>query len=266
MQVAREFISLPESLRANKYLLFFSLILLFPAVLIAASFGISFKLIIVFVIFPVALFSLTSFKLSLSFFTVLIFSDVAFLNLYSAVPYSVLLFFAFLLYEYDNKAVFFNHQLAKWFYLYFFTMLISLINSSNILFSLYLMINYIGMFLIIALMKNYLNSFEDYRRAIKIFFSFNVLNGIVIIFLSLFTASRVFGFIGIVFVDFASLAILILIIYLMFSQRNRNFIISFSLNLSVDIAIRNSNKEFFGCPLIISFIIVWLSFLSIRKI
>ena len=224
MQVVREFISLPDSFKANKHLLFISLILLFPAVLIAASFGITFKIIIVFVILPVALFSLTSFKISLCFFTVLVFSDIAFLRMYSVVPYSILLFFGFLLYEYDNKAALFNHQLAKWFYLYFFTMLISLINSSNILLSLYLMINYVGMFLIIALVKNYLTTFENYRRTVKIFFSFNVLNGIVIIFLNLFTSERVFGFIGIVFVDFASLAILILIIYLMFSQGTKTLL------------------------------------------
>lgn len=218
MYITRQSISLIDSIRANKYLLLAYLFLLFPLIYFSSQLGINLKYFAVLIGFPLFFISLTSFRMSFLVFTAFIFLHISLLRMYIVTPYVYLLFLTFMFYEHEGDSSLFRTDLLKGFAIYLIAMFISLVNSSNIFLSLYLMLNYFAQILLTGLFGAYLTSHKDLFNSFKVFFLVNIVNGIFVILLSLLSVERPFGFIGVVFVDFAALSIVILLVLIIFAK------------------------------------------------
>ncbi|MHB8338474.1 MAG: O-antigen ligase family protein [Ignavibacteriaceae bacterium] len=104
------------------------------------------------------------------------------------------------------------------FLIYLFTMLPSLINSINIPLSIYLMFNLFAMVLTFHILAERIETQEKIKKYLYVFITICAINGMDV-FLQFFTnGGRVFGFTGIVFVDYSSMAILAALIFFIFSK------------------------------------------------
>jgi O-antigen ligase len=116
--------------------------------------------------------------------------------------------------KYQDKA-FFKSPLSLSITLYALSVLPSYINSMKPIVSLYLMFNLYAMVILIFIVKQVINNPQQIARFLNIFVLLTTLNGLHVIFLGFATGERVFGFMGIVFVDFVGIAMIIRIIQIL---------------------------------------------------
>ncbi len=112
----------------------------------------------------------------------------------------------------------FKNALTVPFLIYFFTMLPSLLNSINLPLSLYLMYNLYAMVLVFHILSTKIETQYQIKRYLNFFIIMCVINGFDIFVQFLTNGGRVFGFSGIVFVDYSAMAVLASLIFLIFSK------------------------------------------------
>ena len=90
---------------------------------------------------------------------------------------------------------------------YLFTMFISLTNSIDPLFSIYLMYNMLAFIMILYISASAIRTKKEMRGYIILFLILNLLNSFHVLFDGLTSNKRAFGFAGIMFVDYVGIAI-----------------------------------------------------------
>ncbi len=183
--------------------------------IVATSFSFSYRAIIILVGLPLVLGILIDHRLAVLAFFVTLFVpfDISIFTLPVLMP--PILFLSFMLWhESIESAVEFN-ALFKPFLISYLLMLPSLVNAHNIPFSLFRSYNYLSIGLLLITLPAFFSTFESVKKALDIFVIVNVINVFHVIFETFYYNYRSFGFPGIVYVDFASLSLVISILFLL---------------------------------------------------
>ena len=111
--------------------------------------------------------------------------------------------------------------------IYFIFFLISLVpsyyNLLNNLIALSLSLHLLFFFIILLVFSISINSYKNIRIYTKVFIALVLLNSIDIIMTAIFTGKRVFGFAGIMFVEYVGYAIIILFLIILNTNRAKYF-------------------------------------------
>ncbi len=118
----------------------------------------------------------------------------------------------------NGAPLFGPNPIRIFFFIYLISIIPSFINSSNQLRSIFLSFNIIAVFLLLELIAGIIKTDVQIKSITKIFLFWAFLNSLQIFWQAHSTHERVFGFTGVVFVDFACVAILILLSKFLFSQ------------------------------------------------
>lgn len=109
------------------------------------------------------------------------------------------------------------------FLIYFLTMLPSFYNTVDIFKCFLWMFNLFSMVSMFCIIGDYIKSYQQIKRFLITFLLLSCLNGLSIINASIATGGeRVFGFAGIVYVDFVNIAICIAITLMLFHKKNKS--------------------------------------------
>jgi hypothetical protein len=160
------------------------------------------------------------------------FAVISILNLHfyalgaHAVVYAPILLFASAFISKKNGTAFFkSNPIRKYFLLFLLSILPSFSNSSNPVQSLFYSFNLISVFLLFETLAGIIETRKQIVFMAKAFLFWTVLNSFLIFWLSRVSHDRIFGFTGVVFVDFACVAILILLSRFLFSIRKNPLIL-----------------------------------------
>jgi O-antigen ligase len=110
------------------------------------------------------------------------------------------------------------NPIRKYFVLYFLAVLPSLANSPSLLKSLFMMCNLVSIFILVEMMVVQLLEKKDVMRVVKTFVFWTTANSFSVFYQILHTSERVYGFTGLVFVDFSCVTIIIIVSKLFFSK------------------------------------------------
>lgn len=123
------------------------------------------------------------------------------------------------------------------FLLYYSVMMLSTIKSANMLLSLYFINHYLLFIGLMTIMSAVIVNQKTIFRLLTIYLSFVALNSIHVIIQAVFTGKRVFGFAGIMFVDYVGIGIIFSAVLSLFSTRWYYRILFLSLTLLFTIAL-----------------------------
>jgi O-antigen ligase len=104
------------------------------------------------------------------------------------------------------------------------TMLPSMANSHNLAGSIYQMFNLFSMAILFLVLGNQITGYGQIKAWSIVFVFLSLCNGITIIIQNVVTGNRVFGFSGIMYVDFVCVAIIICLIAMLFYRNWRSFV------------------------------------------
>ncbi len=211
----------------NKLIFLGSIALAVFITLIFRQFGVNHITLGIIMVLPVAGLFLFSFDTFL-----VIFILAMFINL-EALMFKVaeLLVIPFLLsYIITSKKLEFKslrNPLTLPFFIYLITMIPSLSNSINVPLSIYLMYNFIAMVIVFHIVAERIEQKESLSRYLYIFLAMCFLNSLVIFIQYFTTGGRVFGFTGVVFVDYSALAVLISVIFILIGNGKNKLVFLF---------------------------------------
>jgi O-antigen ligase len=137
--------------------------------------------------------------------------------------------------------------------IYVLSVIPSFINSTNIPLSFYFSFNLIAFILLIYLIMHHINNYTQIKNFFKIYLGLAIANGISIIYLVVSTQKRLFGFTGIVYVDYVCIAMLMSIILAFFKKGNLGLFYSLiSIFLFTSLLFTQTRNTFisFGATLI----------------
>ena len=209
--------------RFLNYKMIISALLLSAVAFLIIYFGLPIYIIAAFLIaLPVIILSLSNYNFTSFLLLIALFTNSFYLNIYIVVLIPFILLVAFLI-ERGRLDFLADKRILLALLIYLGSVLISIINSYNFFLSLYLIINFVSFSVIIFLVREIITDFNEIRMYLKLFIIFCVINGLNVITVSLLTSNRVFGFAGIVFVDYSAIAILILCIKLILKEGINKF-------------------------------------------
>ena len=192
--------------------IFISLGTIFISIFFIKSYSISPILIIgIALTFPIFL-SLFNINHVFTLFIASLFINVIVIGFQVSVLFIIPFIISFLITTKYQDKTFLKSPLTLSITLYALSILPSYINSMKPIVSLYLMFNLYAMVILIFIVKQIISNPQQIARFLNIFVLLTTLNGLYVIFLGLTTGERVFGFMGIVFVDFVGIAMIIRII------------------------------------------------------
>ena len=102
---------------------------------------------------------------------------------------------------------------------YTLTMLPSFYNTRNLTQPLILSFNFVSIFLITFFVGSLLTEYKHIIKLIFVFLFMSALNGVNVIIVAITTANRVFGFMGVTYVDFVCIAFLLVILLLVYYRK-----------------------------------------------
>lgn len=171
--------------------------------------------------------SVFSFEITFITFVFLLYlkMDISF---YSVVLlFGVVLFASFVLTKRsENSALRYNPLLFPAL-LFFLTMLPSLSNVTNIALSVSRMMNYIFIVLISFTIGAAVTNYDQIKKGIFAFLVVSVANAVYVIQYGLATSKRSFGFVGVVYVDYVCIVLVLLTIY--FFLNKKRLVVLFSI-------------------------------------
>jgi len=218
-----------EQRRFNYKLILFSILLIIPIILLLNYFNLNTRIVIIALGIPLICILFFSFDTFKFFFVVSLFTYYYLFGLYLTVFIALAFFISFLITHSNIQKEFFNTPLTLPFLIYYLTIIPSLVNSSNILLTVYMMFN-LNAIILLLLIFGYTNN--DYKKIKTIINSFLVLcsiDALVISFLGFTKGGRVFGYSGIVFVDYSAIAIVTLLLFLLLRKSNYSLLFIFGI-------------------------------------
>lgn len=150
---------------------------------------------------------------------ILLFSE-ANLSIYKLAVLSSIPFLAsyFVTYKKNGQSVYFN-PLVLPFCIYLLSIIPSLINSSNVYLSLLYLFNLVSIAVTAYFTGAYIKEYKPIKRIAFLYILLSVANGIHVLCEAYLTDARVFGFAGIVYVDFVCVAILIVVVRVLYYRK-----------------------------------------------
>jgi O-antigen ligase len=148
--------------------------------------------------------------------------------------------------------------------IYIATMLPSFLNMHSYSASLLNLLNFASMIVMLFVVGNYVTSYKQIKTYSLIFLAFSLFNGFNVIVEGLLTKERIFGFAGVVFVDFVCIAILVSVVTAFYIRKSKAVIfIFFGLFLFVSLLFTQTRS------ILISFVfslVFLLSFLFMNSV
>jgi len=177
------------------------------------------KAILVVIGIPVITILFFSYNTYKYFLILSLFTNYFFFGLYISVYISLGLLLAFLISHRNFNTEILQTPLTVPIVIYYFTVIPSLFNSSNLFLSTYLMFN-LHAFVILVLVIGYTTmNYKKINSLIITFVTLVAVDSVVIIFLAISEGGRLFGFSGVVFVDYAAMSVVPLLLYVVFSKK-----------------------------------------------
>ena len=195
------------------------IILMIPLFMLLSTFQFDSKAILVVIGIPVITILFFSYNTYKYFLILSLFTNYFFFGLYISVYISLGLLLAFLISHRNFNTEILQTPLTVPIVIYYFTVIPSLFNSSNLFLSTYLMFN-LHAFVILVLVIGYTTmNYKKINSLIITFVTLVAVDSVVIIFLAISEGGRLFGFSGVVFVDYAAMSVVPLLLYVVFSKK-----------------------------------------------
>ncbi|MCW8805855.1 MAG: O-antigen ligase family protein [Ignavibacteriaceae bacterium] len=194
--------------------IFFALVLIFLYSVIGDKY-----LPIIFISLLPALIALAfNFKLSFGFLILSLFINIHAYWFSTAIWLAVLVPLSYLICFRNFNGKDFSLPVTFSLVVYLFTMIISLVNSIDPLFSIYFMYNMLAFIMIVYISASAISTKKEIMGYIILFLILNLLNSFHVLFEGLTSTKRAFGFAGIMFVDYVGIAITLNFILLLISK------------------------------------------------
>lgn len=192
------------------------MILLF---LLLSTFQFDPKAILIVIGIPIITILFLSYNTYIYFLILSLFSNYIFFGLYISVYISLGLLLAFLISYRNFSAEIFKTPLTVPIVIYYISIIPSLFNSSDLFLSSFLMFNLHAIVILVFVFSYTLRDYKIINSLIITFVSLVVVDSVVIIFLALSEGGRLFGLSGVVFVDYAAMSVVPLLLYVVFSKK-----------------------------------------------
>ncbi len=153
------------------------------------------------------------------FLVLSLFTNYFFFGLYISVYISLGLLLSFLISHRNFSAEILQTPLTVPIVIYYISIIPSLFNSSNLFLSSYLMFNLHAIVILVFVISYTMMGYKKINNLIITFISLVAIDSIVIVFLALTEGGRLFGFSGVVFVDYGAMSIVPLLLYVVFSKK-----------------------------------------------
>ncbi|MFO7447599.1 MAG: O-antigen ligase family protein [Ignavibacteriaceae bacterium] len=207
-----------DSYFKSAWLLFLAAVLTFILAFVFGMLG-SYKFVVLTALIPLLLLLLINFHMVYFLLILGIFLNFAYLNFSHAVVYSALLPVSFLINYRNIKKDDFYVPVAVPLFIYFFTVLLSIINSAKPLYSLYLSYNFVALIIIVFITTAFIKNRSQVNKYVGIYLGLVALNSIHVIVESVFLHKRSFGYAGIMYVDYVGIGIVILVALIIINNR-----------------------------------------------
>ncbi len=202
-----------------KYFLL-GIILIIPLIFLLNNSGFNLRTVVIVLGIPVVTMLLFCYRAYKYFFIISLFTNYYLFGLYFSVFVGLGLLFSFLLTYRGVNSDFFKTPLTLPAIIYYGTVIPSLINSSNVLLSIYIMLNLHAMVILFLIFGYTVNDYKKIKNIIYAFIALTTIDAFVIIFLALTLGGRKFGISGVVYVDYSAMAIITLFLYMLFNKKN----------------------------------------------
>jgi O-antigen ligase len=172
-------------------------------------------------LFFICLAGILNYEITLGIFIISLFMDIWFLYARPSEVYALFLILSFLLaYKFSLKDL--NNELNNYFLFFVLCCLPSFINYDNPItyLSVLRLLVFILVYLVISLSSTNL---EKINRMFNIFIAMSVLNGLTVIYYALLTEKRVYGFAGIMYVDYVGIGLTLCLIKILYFDRYKMF-------------------------------------------
>ncbi|BDQ04191.1 O-antigen ligase family protein [Ignavibacterium sp.] len=196
-----------------------------------------------------------------------LFSNLFISGLYLSVYSVFILLLSFLIVHRDISTDLFRTPISKALMIYFFAILPSLFNSSKIFLSLFLMNNFFSFAILIYIVGYVITETKEIKNILTFFTTLTILDSLFIIIKSIGGNLRIFGFSGVVIVDYSALIILFFISKLFFHPENsplKKVLLSLGILLLIVAMIITQTRNSF-LSLFISIVLIMLFLLFNKK-
>jgi O-antigen ligase len=213
-----------EYLAQNKILFLVSMLLIVPVFMLLRESGLDIKILGLAIGIPLILLIIFSYETMWKAFLVALFINFSPMGIEIVVFMVVPLCIAFILSHQfvDNAKIKTGIKIPA--IVYILSVIPSFLNSTDIFLSLYFSFNLIAFFLLIYVIMHHINNYTQIKDFFKIYLGLSIANGISIIYMVVATHKRIFGFSGIVYVDYVCIAMLISIVLTIFKKGSLRYI------------------------------------------
>jgi O-antigen ligase len=191
-------------------------------------FGFNWKAIVVMTFLPFALVSVIHIDLAILAAITLLYLQTDLLSyrvaVFGFVPIVLASIFTFKIIPTCQKN---RNPILMQFFLYIILIMPSLLNCSNVPMAFVRLFNLFSMSLVFIIIGNLITSYKQIKLFIIAYIVLTALNGISVLYLAANGGGRVFGFMGVTYVDFVCIAILIVLMVMLYFKQK--YILPFSL-------------------------------------
>ena len=178
----------------------------------------------------VCLSSILNFEITSGIFIIILFADLWVQDARPAEIFALFLIISFLVtFKFSFKET--NNKLNYYFLLFALSCLPSFINYERAI--SYLSVVRLFVFFLVYMVISISNTnFEKIGKIFNIFIMMSVLNGLTVIYFALLTGKRMFGFAGVMYVDYAGISLTLCLLKILYSGKNKlMWSIAFSIQL-----------------------------------
>ncbi len=208
----------------KQYSILLLTLLIVPLLLVVQNYWFDIKVFGLIFGIPIVLIFLFSYEITWWLFLIILFVNFNVLDFQLVVLFTIPLALTFFITHRHKEVIPFHNPVTLPLIIYFCAIIPSLINSINIFLSIYFMYNIVGFALLFYIIKEHINNYKEIKNALKIFLSLSLINGIIVIITSFLLHNRVFGFTGIVYVDYVCIAILISLFFAIYNKNTLRII------------------------------------------
>ncbi len=196
---------------------------LFLTVLVFLSynhFGFNWKASFVITLLPFALVSIIHIDLAILAAIALLYFQTDLLSyrvaVFGFVPIVLASIFTFKVIPKSQKN---SNPVLAHFFIYVILMMPSLINCSDVPMAFVRLFNFFSMSLVFIIIGNLVTSYKQIKLFMIAYLCLSALNGISVLYLAATEGGRIFGFMGVVYVDFVCIAILIVLTMMLYFKK-----------------------------------------------
>ena len=201
--------------------LILGLILILPLTLILGAVSGSMVKSAVLISIPFLMFLLFNFRLSFVFIIILLFVNIRLNGIAVAAIFTVFLFFSFIVNFHYIRIRDFKSPITSFFLLFLLTCLPSIITTDVLPYVLYEMFNLVAFLILLLLCVAVIKNQSDIKKFFAVYITLSLLNSFYLIYDAVITKSRAFGFAGVMFVDYVGIAIIVIFIWFLLSNRSK---------------------------------------------